>query len=61
MKRRTALQTLGQAVPAGLLMSPGPAPAQARTAVVYGYSAVSDFATVFVATDEGFLPAAGST
>ena len=46
----TALATLGA----------GPAlRAQATTKVAYGYSSVTDFASVFVAIDEGFFAKRG--
>lgn len=36
-----------------------PMPTRAATRIVYGYSAVSDFATVFVATEQGFFTRRG--
>ncbi|MDR3453951.1 MAG: ABC transporter substrate-binding protein [Rhodoferax sp.] len=56
MKRRTILQVAGATTCTALA---GSALAQERTKVSYGYSAVSDFATVFVATDEGFFAKRG--
>ena len=56
MKRRTLLQ-FGSAAAASTVA--WPALAQERTKIAYGYSAVSDFATVFVATDEGFFAKRG--
>ncbi len=56
MKRRTLLQAAGAATSAALA---GPLIAQPRTAVVYGYSAVSDYATVFVGVDEGLFAKRG--
>lgn len=54
--RRTVL--LGGAAFAAGLATPA-LRAQATTKVVYGYSAVSDFASVFVAADEGFFTKRG--
>lgn len=51
MKRRQLLHT-------ALVLASGaalPARAQATTKVAYGYTAVSDFASVFVAAEEGFF------
>lgn len=48
MKRRTALIALAAA--AAL-----PARAQATTKIVFGYTAVTDFASVFVAAEEGYF------
>lgn len=52
MKRRT-LVAAAAALPAALL-APTAARAQ-RTKVVFGYTAVSDFASVFVAAEEGYF------
>jgi NitT/TauT family transport system substrate-binding protein len=51
MKRRTALIGLAAASSAIAL----PARGQAATRIVFGYTAVTDFASVFVAADEGFF------
>lgn len=51
MKRRTALAALAS-VPVTVAL---PAHAQATTKVVYGYTAVTDFASVFVATEQGYF------
>lgn len=52
MKRRTLLSALAAAsVTAAAL----PARAQAAGKIVFGYTAVSDFASVFVAAEEGFF------
>lgn len=51
MKRRTALAALA-AAPAALSL---PAAAQASTKIVYGYTAVTDFASVFVAAEQGYF------
>ena len=51
MKRRTALKNLAAA--AGTITLP--AWSQATTKVVFGYTAVTDFASVFIAADEGFF------
>ena len=60
MKRRTILRAATGAVATTTAAAIGwPAFAQARTKIVYGYSAVSDYATVFVATDEGFFAKRG--
>lgn len=51
MKRRTLLSAIG----AGAVAVAGtlPARAQAATKIVFGYTAVTDFASVFVAMEEG--------
>ena len=51
MKRRTALAALA-AAPAALSL---PVRAQATTKIVYGYTAVTDFASVFVAAEQGYF------
>ena len=51
MKRRTALIGLVAASSAIAL----PARGQAATRIVFGYTAVTDFASVFVAVDEGYF------
>ena len=51
MKRRTALKSLAAA--AGTITLP--AWSQATTKIVFGYTAVTDFASVFIAADEGFF------
>jgi NitT/TauT family transport system substrate-binding protein len=51
MKRRTALAALASA-PVTVAL---PARAQGTTKVVYGYTAVTDFASVFVATEQGYF------
>ncbi len=51
MKRRTALAALAS-VPATLAL---PAFAQATTKIVFGYTAVTDFASVFVAAENGYF------
>lgn len=51
MQRRTALSALAAASLAGAL----PARAQAATKIVFGYTAVTDFASVFVAREEGYF------
>jgi NitT/TauT family transport system substrate-binding protein len=51
MKRRTALLSL----PAFAVAAPRPCHAQAMTKIVFGYTAVADFASVFVAVEEGFF------
>ena len=51
MKRRTALAALAS-VPAALTL---PAFAQASTKIVFGYTAVTDFASVFVAAENGYV------
>lgn len=51
MKRRTALTALGAASLAATL----PARAQGTTKIVFGYTAVTDFASVFVAREEGYF------
>ena len=56
MKRRTLLHAGAAAAAATTVW---PAQAQERTKIAYGYSAVSDFATAFVATDEGFFAKRG--
>ena len=56
MKRRILLHAGAAAAAATTLW---PVLARERTKIVYGYSAVSNFATVFVATDEGFFATRG--
>ena len=56
MKRRILLHAGAAAAAATTLW---PVLARERTKIVYGYSAVSDFATVFVATDDGFFATRG--
>ncbi|WP_137919388.1 ABC transporter substrate-binding protein [Hydrogenophaga sp. 2FB] len=51
MKRRTALAALAS-VPAALSL---PAFAQSNTRIVFGYTAVTDFASVFVAAENGYF------
>jgi len=51
INRRTLLATL-VAVPAGAAL---PARAQSDTKIVFGYTAVADFASVFVAAEEGYF------
>jgi NitT/TauT family transport system substrate-binding protein len=51
MNRRTLLSTLI----AGPACAALPARAQTDTAILFGYTAVTDFATVFVAADEGYF------
>lgn len=55
MKRRTALTALGAASLAAAL----PARAQGTTKIVFGYTAVTDFASVFVAREEGYFTKRG--
>jgi NitT/TauT family transport system substrate-binding protein len=51
MNRRTLLSALGAASAAAAL----PARAQENPKIVFGYTAVSDFASVFVAAEEGYF------
>lgn len=51
MKRRTALAALSTLAAAAAL----PARAQSATKIVFGYTAVTDFASVFVAAEEGYF------
>ncbi|MGK6310790.1 ABC transporter substrate-binding protein [Variovorax sp. DT-64] len=51
MKRRTLLSALAAASAAAAL----PARAQPNPKIVFGYTAVSDFASVFVAAEEGYF------
>lgn len=51
MKRRTALTVIA-AASAGVML---PARAQGTTKIVYGYTAVTDFASVFVAAEQGYF------
>jgi len=51
MKRRTLLTALAAASATAAL----PARAQAATKIVFGYTAVTDFASVFVAAEEGYF------
>lgn len=55
MKRRNALHALA-ALP---LVTGLPARAQAPTKIVFGYTAVTDFASVFVAAEEGYFKKRG--
>ncbi|WP_295546088.1 ABC transporter substrate-binding protein [uncultured Pseudacidovorax sp.] len=52
MKRRTALSALGAATLAAAAL---PARAQGTTRIVFGFTAVTDFASVFVAKEEGYF------
>ncbi|MDP3824110.1 MAG: ABC transporter substrate-binding protein [Burkholderiales bacterium] len=52
MKRRTALTGLAAAAAGTFAL---PAWSQATTKIVFGYTAVSDFASVFVAADQGYF------
>ncbi len=52
MKRRTALSALGAATLAAATL---PARAQATTKITFGFTAVTDFASVFVAKEEGYF------
>jgi NitT/TauT family transport system substrate-binding protein len=52
MKRRTALTGLAAAATGTLAL---PAWSQATTKIVFGYTAVSDFASVFVAAEQGYF------
>jgi NitT/TauT family transport system substrate-binding protein len=51
IQRRTLLSALG----AGAFAVALPASAQAGTRIVFGYTAVTDFASVFVAAEEGYF------
>ncbi|BEP33131.1 ABC transporter substrate-binding protein [Variovorax sp. V59] len=51
MKRRTLLSALAAASAAAAL----PSRAQSNPKIVFGYTAVSDFASVFVAAEEGYF------
>ncbi|HEX7865249.1 MAG TPA: ABC transporter substrate-binding protein [Variovorax sp.] len=51
MKRRTLLSALAAASAAAAL----PSRAQSATKIVFGYTAVTDFASVFVAAEEGYF------
>src|SRR5258705_6545780 len=50
--RRTLLATLAAAAATGAAL---PARAQSNTRIVFGYTAVADFASVFVAAEEGYF------
>jgi len=52
IQRRTLLSVAGAAAAASLTPA---ALAQAATKIVFGYTAVTDFASVFVAADEGYF------
>lgn len=56
MKRRTALSALGAAT---LTAAALPARAQGTTKIVFGFTAVTDFASVFVAKEEGYFTKRG--
>lgn len=49
--RRLVLQALAS----GAALAALPAQAQQKTKIVFGYTAVSDFATVFIAAEEGYF------
>uniref|UniRef100_UPI000A777DD3 hypothetical protein n=1 Tax=Pseudomonas aeruginosa TaxID=287 RepID=UPI000A777DD3 len=53
MKRRTLLSALAAASTAAAL--PARAQPQPQPKIVFGYTAVTDFGSVFVAADEGFF------
>lgn len=53
MKRRTALSLIATLPAAGHLL------ARTRWSITYGYTPVTDFASVFVAADQGFFSARG--
>ncbi|NDZ13911.1 metal ABC transporter substrate-binding protein [Variovorax sp. WS11] len=55
MKRRTLLAALAAASGTAAL----PARAQAGTRIVFGYTAVTDFASIFVAAEEGYFKKRG--
>ncbi|WP_184638945.1 ABC transporter substrate-binding protein [Variovorax guangxiensis] len=55
MKRRTLLSALAAASAAAAL----PSRAQSTTKIVFGYTAVTDFASVFVAAEEGYFKKRG--
>lgn len=55
MKRRTLLSALAAASAAAAL----PSRAQSATKIVFGYTAVTDFASVFVAAEEGYFKKRG--
>lgn len=56
MKRRTSLHALTALAAAAVLP---PARAQTPPKIVFGYTAVTDFATVFVAAEQGFFKKRG--
>ncbi len=56
MKRRTALSALGAAT---LTAAALPARAQGMTKIVFGFTAVTDFASVFVAKEQGYFTKRG--
>ena len=59
MKRRTVLAQLSASLAASPAILSYPVSAQAVTKIAYGYSAVTDFATVFIGADEGLFAKRG--
>ena len=59
MKRRSILNSIAAALAAGSGALALPASAQGTTKIVFGFTAVADFATVFIAKEEGFFSKRG--
>ena len=59
MKRRSILNSIAAALAAGSGALALPAGAQGTTKIVFGFTAVADFATVFIAKEEGFFSKRG--
>ena len=59
MKRRSILNSIAAALAAGSGALALPANAQGTTKIVFGFTAVADFATVFIAKEEGFFSKRG--
>lgn len=59
MKRRSVLNSIAAALATGSGALALPANAQGTTKIVFGFTGVSDFATVFIAKEEGFFSKRG--
>lgn len=59
MKRRSILNSIAAALATGSGALALPANAQGTTKIVFGFTGVSDFATVFIAKEEGFFSKRG--
>ena len=59
MNRRSILNSIAATLVAGSSALALPASAQGTTKIVFGFTAVADFATVFIAKEEGFFSKRG--
>ena len=59
MNRRSILNSIAATLAAGSSALALPASAQGTTKIVFGFTAVADFATVFIAKEEGFFSKRG--